>query len=87
MEETDITEIRADPMAMQSGTFEGVITITEQQPAGIPSLSSDRTPGWPVTIPVTLIVIKDYGLRRQQTVSSFTGRGPPEAEARLYSVE
>ena len=58
--ETDIIEIRADPMAMEPGAFEGTITITERQPAGtLSSLSSDHTPAWPVTIPVTLIVLKD----------------------------
>ncbi len=57
MEETDLIEIRADPMAMEPGRFEGTITITERQPiAGFAAPSSKHTPAWPVTVPVTLIV-------------------------------
>ena len=59
-EETDIIEIRADPMAMEPGTFKGTITITERQPAeGFAGLFSDHTPAWPVTVPVTFIVIPE----------------------------
>ena len=60
MEEADIIEIRADPMAMEPGVFEGEITITERQPAGgFAGLFSDHTPAWPVTVPVTFIVIPE----------------------------
>ena len=59
--ETDTVEITVDPTNLEPRAYEGTITITEQQPAGIlSSLASDPTPAWPVTIPVTLIVIKDY---------------------------
>ena len=54
-----------DPTNLEQGTFEGTITITEHQPAGIvSSLAADPTPAWPVTIPVTLVVIKNYSLVR-----------------------
>ena len=60
MEETDVIEIRADAMAMEPGTFEGTITITERQPAeGFDSLFSKHTPAWPVKVPVTFIVIPE----------------------------
>ena len=59
MEETDIIEIRADPMAMEPGAFEGTIMITERQPTGFAALFSEHTPAWPVTVPVTLIVIPE----------------------------
>ena len=61
MEEPDIIEIRADPMAMEPGAFEGEITITERQPpaGGFAGLFSDHTPAWPVTVPVTFIVIPE----------------------------
>ncbi len=59
MEEIDIIEIRAYPMAMEPGAVEGLITITERQPSGFAGLFSDHTPAWPVTVPVTLSVIPD----------------------------
>ena len=63
--ETDTVEITVDPTNLEQGTFEGKITITEHQPAGIlSSLDSEHTPAWPVTIPVTLAVIKNYSLVR-----------------------
>lgn len=63
--ETDTVEITVDPTNLEQGTFEGTITITEHQPAGIvSSLATDPTPAWPATIPVTLVVIKNYSLVR-----------------------
>jgi len=60
MEETDVIEIRADPMAMEPGAFEGEITITERQPAqSFTSIFSKHTPAWPVKVPVTFIVIPE----------------------------
>ena len=58
--ETDSVEITVDPANLEPGAFEGTITITERQPAGgLAGLVSDHTPAWPVTVPVTLIVIPD----------------------------
>ena len=63
--EKDTVEITVDPTNLEPGAFEGTITITERQPAGIlSSLFSEHTPAWPVTVPVTLIVIKDNRLVR-----------------------
>ena len=58
--ETDTVEITVNPSNLRPGAFEGAITITERQPAGdLDGVSSDPTPTWPVTVPVTLIVIPD----------------------------
>ena len=46
MQETDIIEIQANPVGMETGAFEGAITIT-------------APPAWPIMVPVTLIVIPD----------------------------
>ena len=64
--ETDTVEITVDPTNLEPGAFEGEITITERQPTvGFFALFSKNTPrAWPVTIPVTLIVIKDTRLGR-----------------------
>ena len=79
MEEPDIIEIRADPMAMEPGAFEGEITITERQPAGgFAGLFSDHTPAWPVTVPVTLIVIPESSEDRDES-------GGPAVETQLRS--
>ena len=92
MEETDIIEIRADPMAMEPGAFEGTITITESQPAvGLATLfSKSSPPAWPVTVPVTLIVIpedeEDTPLNPPADpfiTDTAAGDGGPAVEARL----
>ena len=76
-EETDIIEIRADPMAMEPGTFEGEITITERQPAGgFAGLFSDHRRAWPVTVPVTFIVIPES----EEDPSGGTSTMPEEDE-------
>ena len=76
-EETDIIEIRADPMAMEPGTFEGEITITERQPAeGFAGLFSDHRRAWPVTVPVTFIVIPES----EEDPSGATSAMPEEDE-------
>ena len=61
MEEPDVIEIRADSMAMEPGTFEGAVTITERPPAeGFTGLFSKHKPAaWPLKVPVTLIVIPE----------------------------
>ena len=46
--ETDTLEIAVDPLNLEPGAFEGVITIT-------------APPAWPVKVPVTLIVTQDQG--------------------------
>ena len=58
--ETDTVEITVNPSNLGPGVFDGEITITERQPAGgLADVSSDHTPAWPVTVPVSLIVIPD----------------------------
>ena len=59
MEETDIIEIRTDPMAMEPGAFEGTITITEEKPGSSRRSSFAPTTAWPVKVPVTFIVIPE----------------------------
>ena len=83
--ETDSVEITVNPGHLEPGTFEGSITITEQQPAGFAGLFSDHTPAWPVTVPVTLIVIAaDW---EQQLEDSITGDGGPAVAAHLRSPQ
>ena len=58
--ETDTVEITVGSANLEPGAFEGTITITERQPAGgFAGLFSDRTPAWPVKVPVTFIVIPE----------------------------
>ena len=79
--ETNTVEITADPSNLEPGTYEGSITITEQQPAGglIGLFSKSTTPAWPFTVPVTLIVNPDP----LDTISSLPGDGGPAVEAKL----
>ena len=81
--ETDSVEITVDPTNLEPGAFEGTITITERKSAGgFAGLFSDRTPAWPVTVPVTLIVTPaDW----DQHSGTFTGDSGPAVEARLYA--
>ena len=56
--ETDSVEISVHPANLEPGAFEVEITITERQPVGdLPTPLTESTPAWPVTVPVTLIVI------------------------------
>ena len=59
MEETDVIEIRADATAMEPGTFEGTITITEEKPGSGRRSSFAAPTAWPVKVPVTFIVIPE----------------------------
>ena len=81
-EETDIIEIRADPMAMEPGTFEGEITITERQPeggsAGLFSMSTP--PAWPVTVPVTFIVIPESWENPSVSTSAMSEEDEEDSE-------
>lgn len=93
MEEPDIIEIRADPMAMEPGAFEGEITITERQPAGgFAALFSDHTPAWPVTVPVTFIVIPEGEEDPSDTTPTIPeqdeeGSGGPAILTRVHTPE
>ncbi len=82
MEETDIIEIRADPMAMEPGTFEGTITITEDKPGSGRRSSFAPPTAWPVKVPVTFIVIPESG---EDSEDDEDGSGGPAVEARLYA--
>ena len=80
--ETDTVEITVDPANLEPGTYEGSITISEQQPAAggfFDLFSKSTTPAWPVTVPVTLIVNPDP----LDTISLLPGDGGPAVEARL----
>ena len=57
--ETDTVEITVNPANLEPGAFEGEITIMERQSMGFFALFSDHTPAWPVSVPVTLIVIPE----------------------------
>ena len=59
--ETDTVEIIVDPTNLEPVAYEGTITITEQQPAGgfFSLFSKSSPPAWPVTVPVTLIIIPE----------------------------
>ena len=81
--ETDTVEITADPSNLEPGAYEGIITISERQPAGglFGLFSKSTPPAWPFTVPVTLIVNPDP----PDTISSLPGDGGPAVEARLYA--
>ena len=93
MEETDIIEIRADPMAMEPGAFEDTITITERHPAGgFTSLFSKHTPAWPIKVPVTFIVIPASEEDPSDTTPTIPEEdeeesGGPAVEAQLSSPQ
>ena len=81
--ETDMVEITVDPANLEPGTYEGSITIIEQQPAGgfYGLFSKSLATAWPVTVPVTLIVIAaDW---EQQLEDAITGDGGPAVQAKL----
>ena len=82
MDETDVIEIRADPMAMEPGAFEGEITITERQPAGgFAALFSKSTPpAGPVTVPVTLIVTPESEEDPSGTVTTMPEEDEGDSE-------
>ena len=83
--ETDTVEITVDPANIEPGAYEGTITISDRQPAGGFSglFSKGSPPAWPVTIPVTLIVIaSDW---EQQLEDTITGDGGMAVYAKLRS--
>ena len=79
--ETDTVEITVDPANLEPGAYEGIITISERQPAGglFGLFSKSTPPAWPFTVPVTLIV-NPHPL---DTISSLPGDGGPAVEAKL----
>ena len=85
--ETDSVEITVDPANLEPGTFEGATTITERPPAGgfYDLFSKSTPPAWPVTVPVTLIVIPESLKAPPPAFSAFTEDGRPAIEARLYA--
>ena len=82
--ETDTVEITVDPSNLEPGAYEGTITISEQQPVagGFFSLfSKSSPPAWPVTVPVTLVVIAaDW---EQLLENAITGDSGPAVAAKL----
>ena len=82
--ETDTVEITVDPANLEPGAYEGAITITERQPTGFAALFSKHTPAWPVTVPVTFIVIPEGEEDTPSgTTTTFAGDGGPAVEALL----
>ncbi len=81
--EADTIEITVDPVNLEPGAYEGTITITVRPPVGgFSSLFSKSPPAaWPVTVPVTLIVIaSDW---EQQLEDAIIGDGDPAVHAKL----
>ena len=86
--ETDTVEITVDPANLEPGVYEGTITISEQQPAagGFFGLFSKSTsPAWPVTVPVTLIVVAANW--EQQLEDAITGDSSPATAAKLFGPD
>ena len=83
--ETDTVEITVDPTNLEPGAYEGTITISEQQPVAggfFGLFSKSAPPAWPVTVPVTLIVVAaDW---EQQLEDAITGDSSPAAAAKLF---
>ncbi|MDE0435497.1 MAG: M12 family metallopeptidase [Bryobacterales bacterium] len=85
--ETETVEITVDPANIEPGAYEGTITISDRQLAGGFSglFSKSSPPAWPVTVPVTLIVIAaDW---EQQLEDAITGDGGLAVDAQLRSPQ